>query len=283
MWTCERVNMTLVFFIQGLTCLLFTLNPKPCTNAMDILHDCLQKVSLNKYVTSAQMLIEPAMWQFVIFFLTWILGPFRRFPIVQLMQVPQLWTRISRLHLKAPLHVDSFKAATSPATTPPSAVDAEYLFFTDVAAKCFAELGRRSRPCCNCVQQLDCVVSNNKCIRTRFAINVSTPLATFSHLEQVAHRSVLACWWRVACVWRVTCFKLMHADFQQEPRRPSIRVRVSLRCCNVRTVQRIPLTIYMQPRAQLQERSEFQVHTSSPCVMTAHLANLFAESSHENV
>ena len=31
---------------------------------MDILHDCLQKVSLNKYVTSAQMLIEPAMWQF---------------------------------------------------------------------------------------------------------------------------------------------------------------------------------------------------------------------------
>ena len=100
-WTCERVNMTLVFFIQGLTCLLFTLNPKPCTNAMDILHDCLQKVSLNKYVTSAQMLIEPAMWN-CHFFLTWILGPFRRFPLVQLMQVPQLWTRISRLHLKAP-------------------------------------------------------------------------------------------------------------------------------------------------------------------------------------
>ena len=35
---------------------------------MDILHDCLQKVSLNKYVTSAQMLIEPAMWNCHFFF-----------------------------------------------------------------------------------------------------------------------------------------------------------------------------------------------------------------------
>jgi len=97
-WTCEHDSS--IFYSR--TYLLTFYFHHTCTNAMDILHDCLQKVSLNKYVTSAQMLIEPAMWQFVIFFWTWILGPFRRFPIVQLMQVPQLWTRISRLHLKAP-------------------------------------------------------------------------------------------------------------------------------------------------------------------------------------
>ena len=77
-WTCEHDSS--IFYSR--TYLLSFYFHHTCTNAMDILHDCLQKVSLNKYVTSAQMLIEPAMWNFI-FFWTWILRPFRRFPIVQ--------------------------------------------------------------------------------------------------------------------------------------------------------------------------------------------------------
>ncbi len=47
-----------------------------------------EKVIPNKYVDSAdEMGIELAMLQFVIFFWILISGPFRRFPIVQIMQV----------------------------------------------------------------------------------------------------------------------------------------------------------------------------------------------------
>ena len=56
-WTCEHDSS--IFYSR--TYLLSFYFHHTCTNAMDILHDCLQKVSLNKYVTSAQMLIEPAM------------------------------------------------------------------------------------------------------------------------------------------------------------------------------------------------------------------------------
>jgi hypothetical protein len=46
-----------------------------------------EKVIPIKYVDSAKMGIELAMLQFVIFFWILISGPFRRFPIVQIMQV----------------------------------------------------------------------------------------------------------------------------------------------------------------------------------------------------